>query len=95
MGLRSWFLGLFAPTRRTGRRNMSPRAERRLAAKERHRQDRGPLWTEADRHVIRTRQVPVGRSTSLVEYVTVVDEEDEARPEDDNAASVPGPTRGQ
>ena len=81
MGVRSWLLNLIAPTRSTTRRNLPPRAERRLAAKARYRQDGGPLWTKADRHVIRGRQVPVGRATSITEYITVVDEADNGEPE--------------
>jgi hypothetical protein len=76
MGIRSWLLGLLAPAHRGGGRSLAPRAERRLAAKERHRQDGGPMWTRADRHVVRRRQVPVGRATSITEYITVVDEDD-------------------
>jgi hypothetical protein len=52
-----------------------------MAAKARHRQDGGPLWTNADRHVVRRRQVPVGRATSITEYITVVDEDDHGEPE--------------
>jgi hypothetical protein len=88
VGVRSWLLNLIAPTRRTRRRNLPPRAERRLAAKERYRRDGGPLWSKADRH-IRTRLVRVGRATIFADYITVLDEDDDLGPEDDRAAPEP------
>jgi hypothetical protein len=49
MGIRSWLADLLRPIRSPTQRNLAPRAERRLAAKERHREHGGLLWTKADR----------------------------------------------
>ena len=85
MGVLSWFVRLFAPTRSSGLRNAPPRAARRLLAKKRHRQDRGPFWTGADRHVVRLGGYDSVRvaQRALVEYITVVDEDDDGGREPD------------
>ena len=83
MGVRSWIVGWFAPTRRTRRRTLPLRADRRLAAKERHRQDGGPLWSECDRHVRRSRLVRKGYTKWFTGFVTVIDDDDPAFEDDD------------
>ena len=50
-----------APSSRRAPRELAPRAERRRAARERHRQG-GPLWTDRDRHLDHSGGPPISET---------------------------------
>lgn len=84
MGLRSWLIGLFAAPRSARPSALPRRAERRRAARARHRAAGTPLWTDYDRQV-RTKQqaVPEGWATGHVRYITVLEDDEKPDPQGD------------